>query len=46
VFDGLAPVGISMFYMSTIVSQFVFSGGGSKFGNAIGSEMVCSLVWL
>ncbi|KAG7194900.1 uncharacterized protein KQ657_004008 [Scheffersomyces spartinae] len=40
VFSGLAPVGLSMFYLSTIVSQLVYSLGLSAFNSAIGSEMI------
>lgn len=40
VFDGLGPAGISMFYVSCIVSQLVFSLGGSSFKGGIGSEMI------
>ena len=39
-FEDLGPDGISMFYVSCIVSQLVFSLGGSTFKGAIGSEMV------
>lgn len=40
VFLSLAPAGLSMFYVSTIVSQLVFSLGGSAFAAGIGSEMI------
>ncbi|CAK7916773.1 hypothetical protein CAAN3_19S01816 [[Candida] anglica] len=40
IFSHLAPSGLSMFYMSTIVSQLVFSLGGSAFKSGIGSEMI------
>lgn len=40
IFDGLGPAGISMFYVSCIVSQLVFSLGGSAFKGGIGSEMI------
>ena len=40
IFEDLGPDGISMFYVSCIVSQLVFSLGGSTFNGAIGSEMV------
>ena len=40
VFADLAPAGISMFYISTIVSQLVFSLGGSGFKAGVGSEMI------
>lgn len=41
-FRGLGPEGISMFYVSCIVSQLVYSFGGSIFKGGIGSEMVGS----
>lgn len=40
IFSDLAPDGLSMFYVSCIVSQLVFSCGGSVFRGGIGSEMV------
>lgn len=40
IFAHLAPAGLSMFYMSTIVSQLVYSLGGSAFKSGIGSEMI------
>lgn len=39
-FSGLGPEGISMFYVSCIVSQLTYSLGGSIFKGGIGSEMV------
>jgi len=39
-FAGLGPDGISMFYISCIVSQLTYSCGGSIFKGAIGSEMI------
>lgn len=39
-FAGLGPDGISMFYISCIVSQLTYSLGGSIFKGAIGSEMI------
>jgi SulP family sulfate permease len=39
-FAQLGTDGISMFYVSTIVSQVVFSCGGSIFKGGIGSEMI------
>ena len=39
-FASLGPDGISMFYVSCIVSQLVYSMGGSIFRGGIGSEMV------
>ena len=41
IFEKLGPDGISMFYVSCIVSQLVYSLGGSVFKGGIGSEMVC-----
>ena len=43
VFADLGPDGISMFYVSCIISQLVYSCGGSIFKGGIGSEMVCFL---
>ncbi|CAH6720707.1 uncharacterized vacuolar membrane protein [[Candida] jaroonii] len=40
VFSKLGPSGLSMFYMSCIVSQLVYSLGGSAFKSGIGSEMI------
>lgn len=40
IFASLGPDGISMFYVSCIVSQLVYSLGGSIFRGGIGSEMV------
>ncbi|AMD19847.1 HCL304Cp [Eremothecium sinecaudum] len=40
VFSQLGPTGLSLFYVSTVVSQLVFSGGTSKFKTGIGSEMI------
>ncbi|OLL26361.1 hypothetical protein NEOLI_002492, partial [Neolecta irregularis DAH-3] len=40
VFKHLGPDGISMFYVSCIISQLVFSCGGSIFRGGIGSEMI------
>lgn len=39
-FAHLGADGISMFYVSTIISQVVFSCGGSIFKGGIGSEMI------
>ena len=39
-FTKLGPDGISMFYVSCIVSQLVYSCGGSIFKGGVGSEMV------
>ena len=40
IFEKLGSAGISMFYISCIVSQLIYSGGGSIFKGGIGSEMV------
>ncbi|OAX79400.1 hypothetical protein ACJ72_06283 [Emergomyces africanus] len=40
IFAHLAPDGISMFYVSTIVAQLVYSCGGSIFRGGVGSEMI------
>lgn len=40
IFADLGPDGICMFYVSCIVSQLVFSCGGSIFRGGVGSEMV------
>jgi SulP family sulfate permease len=40
IFEKLGAAGISMFYVSCIVSQLVYSCGGSIFKGGIGSEMV------
>lgn len=39
-FSSLGPVGLSMFYISCIVSQLIYSLGGSAFRSGIGSEMI------
>lgn len=39
-FSHLGPTGMSMFYVSSIISQLIYSGGFSAFGNAVGSEMI------
>lgn len=39
-FANLGSDGISMFYVSTIISQVVFSCGGSIFKGGVGSEMI------
>lgn len=36
--------GISMFYVSCIVAQLVYSCGGSIFRGAVGSEMVSAML--
>ncbi|CCH41573.1 putative membrane protein [Wickerhamomyces ciferrii] len=40
VFSNLGSAGLSMFYISCIISQLVYSLGGSAFGAGIGSEMI------
>jgi sulfate permease, SulP family len=40
VFEDMGSDGISMFYISTIIAQVVFSSGGSIFKGGIGSEMI------
>ena len=40
VFAGLGSDGISMFYVSTVIAQVVFSSGGSIFTGGVGSEMI------
>lgn len=40
IFAGMAPTGLLMFYISTVVSQLVYSLGGSAFAAGIGSEMI------
>lgn len=40
VFSQMAPAGLSMFYISTVVSQLVYSLGGLAFKSGIGSEMI------
>ncbi|KAF8623274.1 hypothetical protein AX17_007480 [Amanita inopinata Kibby_2008] len=40
VFKGLGPMGISMFFMSTVVSQLAYTFGGSCFAGANGSMMI------
>lgn len=39
IFAGLGSAGISIFYVSTIISQLTFSSG-SKFRGAVGSELI------
>jgi SulP family sulfate permease len=43
IFEKTGPDGISMFYVSCIVSQLVYSLGGSRFKGGVGSEMVCTV---
>ncbi|KAG9239426.1 sulfate transporter family protein-like protein [Amylocarpus encephaloides] len=40
IFEKLGSAGISMFYVSCIISQLVYSCGGSRFKGGIGSEMI------
>jgi sulfate permease, SulP family len=40
IFAHLGSDGISMFYVSTIISQLVYSCGGSVFKGGVGSEMI------
>ncbi|KAJ6259454.1 hypothetical protein Dda_5091 [Drechslerella dactyloides] len=40
IFSDLAPDGLSMFYVSCIVSQLVYSCGFSRFAGGVGSEMI------
>lgn len=40
VFAGLGPMGVSLFFMSTLVSQLVYTLGGSGFKGANGSMMI------
>lgn len=40
IFSATGADGISMFYISCIVSQIVYSGGGSIFKGGVGSEMI------
>ena len=40
IFSELGPDGLSMFYVSCIASQLVYSLGGSIFKGSIGSEMI------
>jgi hypothetical protein len=42
IFEKLGSAGISMFYVSCIISQLVYSCGGSIFKGGVGSEMVRS----
>ena len=40
VFANLGPMGVSMFFISTILAQLVYSLGGSEFHGANGSMMI------
>ena len=40
VFANLGPMGVSMFFISTLLAQLVYSLGGSEFHGANGSMMI------
>lgn len=40
IFSHLGPSGLSMFYVSTIISQVIYSSGFSNFPTGVGSEMI------
>ncbi|EIM84807.1 uncharacterized protein STEHIDRAFT_60168 [Stereum hirsutum FP-91666 SS1] len=40
VFSGLGPMGVSMFFVSAIISQVIYSAGASGFAGANGSMMI------
>lgn len=40
IFENTGPDGISIFYVSCIVSQLVYSLGGTRFKGGVGSEMI------
>ena len=40
VFANLGPMGVSMFFISTIIAQLVYTLGGSSFHGANGSMMI------
>ena len=40
VFANLGPMGVSMFFISTILAQLVYTLGGSAFRGANGSMMI------
>ena len=40
VFANLGPMGVSMFFISTILAQLVYTLGGSEFHGANGSMMI------
>ncbi|KDQ07140.1 hypothetical protein BOTBODRAFT_180967 [Botryobasidium botryosum FD-172 SS1] len=40
IFSGFGGLGVSMFFVSTIISQLVYSFGGSYFGGGNGSMMI------
>ena len=39
-FSHMGSIGLSMFYVSTVIAQLVYSLGGSAFKSGIGSEMI------
>lgn len=39
-FSDFGGIGVSMFFVSTLISQIVFSGGGSIFKGGNGSMMI------
>lgn len=43
IFAATGADGISMFYVSCIVAQLIYSSGGSVFKGAVGSEMVSQI---
>lgn len=40
IFSGLGPMGVSMFFVSAVVAQLVFTLGGSGFAGGNGSMMI------
>ncbi|KAG8830293.1 hypothetical protein FRC17_005091 [Serendipita sp. 399] len=40
IFDGFGPMGVSLFFVTTIVAQLVFTFGGSSFPGGNGSMMI------
>ena len=40
VFADLGPMGVSMFFLTTVVAQLVYTVGGSGFAGANGSMMI------
>jgi len=40
VFTDLGPMAVSMFFVTTVVAQFVYTLGGSGFAGANGSMMI------
>lgn len=40
VFEGLGPMGVSMFFVSAVVAQLVYTLGGSGFAGGNGSMMI------